>query len=294
MKDRKGSDVMTHQMRSMKGPRAPRRGCGVLAAVAALVPALSAAQASPSPEPGAWQFGASLYGYLPSLSGKSSAPADSGGTPIEIDADKLVDNLKFTFMGALEAHNGRWGLFTDVLYLNLGGDKHQTRDFTIGGAIPPVGTTADLDWNFKGNIWTLGGEYRVLSQPGTTIDVLAGARRFDVKTESRWSITGDLGVLLPEGRTGSTKNTVKVVDGIVGVKGRVGLEPSGRWSLPFYLDVGTGESHLTWQAIAGVSYAFKWGELTARWRYLAYEMKSGRNLEDLKFSGPLIGATWRW
>jgi hypothetical protein len=267
----------------------------MLAAIAALVPALAAAQTSPSaPEPGAWQFGASLYGYLPSLSGKSSTPADSGGTPIEIDAEKLVDNLKFTVMGAFEAHNGRWGLFTDVLYLNLGGDKHQTRDFTIGGAAPPLGTTADLDWNFKGSIWTLGGEYRVLSQPGTTIDVLAGARRFDVKTEARWSITGDLGVILPEGRTGSTRNTAKVVDGIVGVKGRVGLEPSDRWSLPFYLDVGTGESHLTWQAIAGVSYAFKWGELTARWRYVAYEMKSGKNLEDLKFSGPLIGATWRW
>ena len=286
---------MTHRRPLMNHLRPPRCSRAMLAAIVALMPAWAAAQASPSAsEPGAWQFGASLYGYLPSLSGKSSTTADSGGTPIEIDADKLVDNLKFTIMGAFEAHNGRWGLFTDILYLDLGGDKHHSRDFTIGGRPLPVGTTADLDWNFKGAIWTLGGEYRVLSQPGTTIDMLAGARWFDVKTEARWNITGDLGILLPEGRTGSSKNTVKVVDGIVGVKGRVGLEPSGRWSLPFYLDVGTGESHLTWQAIAGVSYAFQWGELTARWRYLSYEMKSGKNLEDLHLSGPLIGATWRW
>ena len=132
------------------------------------------------------------------------------------------------------------------------------------------------------------------AQPGTTIDVLAGARRADIKTESRWSITGDLGPILPEGRSGSTKSRVTVVDGVVGVKGRVGLDPSGHWTLPFYLDVGTGESHLTWQAAAGVSYAFRWGELSAVWRYLAYEMKNGKNLEDLHLNGPLLGATWRW
>ena len=48
------------------------------------------------------------------------------------------------------------------------------------------------------------------------------------------------------------------------------------------------------QAAAGISYAFQWGELNALWRYLGYDLKPGRSLEDLKFNGPLIGATFRW
>ena len=263
-----------------------------LVAIAAVAPARAAAQSGPAP--GAWRYGVSVYGYLPSLSGKSSAPADSNGTTIDISADTIVDNLKFTGMAAFEAHNGQWGVFTDLIYLNLGGNKQQSREFTIGGVLPPVGATADLDWTFKGSIWELGGEYRLVGDPGLNVDVLVGARRFDVRTESRWNITGNLGLLLPEGRTGSGDNRVTVVDGIVGVKGRVALEPSGRWLLPFYLDVGTGESDLTWQAAAGITYAFQWGELSAVWRHLAYEMKPGKNLTDLSLSGPLIGATWRW
>ena len=30
------------------------------------------------------------------------------------------------------------------------------------------------------------------------------------------------------------------------------------------------------------------------WRYLAYDLKPGLSIEDLKFNGPLIGATFRW
>ena len=61
-----------------------------------------------------------------------------------------------------------------------------------------------------------------------------------------------------------------------------------------YLDLGAGESELTWQAAAGISYAYEWGELTAMWRYLAYEMKPGNSMKDLNFSGPMFGATFRW
>ena len=72
------------------------------------------------------------------------------------------------------------------------------------------------------------------------------------------------------------------------------LGSSGHWILPFYLDVGAGDSDLTWQAAAGVSYAYKWGDLTALWRYLAYDLKPGRSFEELKFNGPLFGVTFRW
>jgi hypothetical protein len=272
-----------------------RRGVMFAVALSAFAPAMAAAQPSqPAPPEGAWRYGLSLYLYVPSLSGTSSAPADSNGTPIGINVDNLLDTLEFTAMGAFDAHNGRWGVFTDVMYLHLSGSTHQSRDFTLGGAAPPIGTAADLDWNFKGTIWTIGGEYRVLADPAITVDALAGARWFDVRTTTGWSITADLGPVLPSGRTGSVDGKETSLDAIVGVKGRMAFGSSGRWSMPFYLDIGAGEAELTWQAATGVSYAFKWGEVSALWRYVSYEMKPGKNLTDLSFSGPMIGATWRW
>jgi hypothetical protein len=46
-------------------------------------------------------------------------------------------------------------------------------------------------------------------------------------------------------------------DGIIGVKGRFLLGGSN-WSIPYYLDVGTGSSSLTWQGMLGVAYTYKW------------------------------------
>jgi hypothetical protein len=44
---------------------------------------------------------------------------------------------------------------------------------------------------------------------------------------------------------------------------------SSAWFVPYYLDVGAGDSYLTWQALAGIGYKFKWGETAAFWRYLS-------------------------
>ena len=274
--------------------RLRRQAATLAAAVGVLTPALLAAQTPPSePIPGAWRFGASLYGYVPSVSGTSSSPADSGGNRINVNLAELLD-LEFALMGSFDAHNGRWGVFTDFIYLNYGGSKQQSRDFTIGRIGIPAGTTADLDLDFKGVMWTLAGQYRVYSDPALTMDALAGLRLLEVRTTTRWSISGNLGPIAPSGRTGTSEDKTSQLDGIVGVKGRTRLGSSGRWTLPFYLDVGAGDSDLTWQAAAGVSYGFKWGELTAMWRYLAYDLKPGLSIEDVKFNGPLIGATFRW
>jgi hypothetical protein len=242
---------------------------------------------------GTWRYSASVYGYLPSLGGSTSAPVDTGGTPVEVDVSKIVDSLKFTFMGAFDAHNGQWGLFTDLIYLNLGADKQGSLDSTVGGMTLPAGITADLGWNLKGWVWTLAGEYRVTADPGfLTMDVLAGARLFDLSQELRWNIQGTAGSIPGASRSGIGESSATLRDGIVGGKGRFALG-GGNWSAPFYADVGTGDSDLTWQVSAGVSYRYSWGQFTAMWRYLAYEFKSGSALQDLSFSGPMIGATFR-
>jgi hypothetical protein len=236
-----------------------------------------------------------VYGYLPSIGGKTRFPAPAGASTVDISAEQILNSLDFAFMGTLQAHNGQWGVFSDLIYLNASADKAGSQDFTIGNTAIPAGTSASLGLKVKGLVWTIAGEYRVRPDPGLTIDLFGGTRLFSLKQELDYSITGSLGPMAPAGRSGTLEVKSTLWDAIVGAKGRMALGDQGsRWSVPFYVDVGTGESKLTWQAAAGLSYSYSWGELTALWRYLDYEMKSGQSIQSFNFNGPMFGATFRW
>ena len=264
-------------------------------AAGALVPAPAAAQsAQPGWETGKWQFSASLNGFVPAIDGKVNYAGDTRSSDIHVSMHDVVSNLKMTFQGTLDVHNGRWGIFNDVFYGDIGGVKSQTRDFSLGNIGIPATASTDLNLGVKTTIWTVAGEYRVVSDPAWTVDLLAGARLLDVKTTLGFSINGDLGPITLPGRSGSKEVSDSLWDGIVGVKGRYTFTDDRKWFLPFYLDVGTGETQLTWQAIAGVGYGFHWGDLVATYRYVDWNAKSGKSVESLSLGGPMISATWRW
>ena len=67
-----------------------------------------------------------------------------------------------------------------------------------------------------------------------------------------------------------------------------------QWYVLLYADIGAGDSQLTWQAAAGLGYAFGWGDVVGLWRYLRYDFKSDQAIQDLAFNGPMIGVTFRW
>ena len=95
-------------------------------------------------------------------------------------------------------------------------------------------------------------------------------------------------------RTGTSEIKGTKTDGIVGVKGRFNFGENREWFVPYYLDVGTGQTDLTWQAVGGLGYAFNWGEVFAVWRYLDYNFKSSSRIEDVNFNGPALGVAFRW
>jgi len=264
-------------------------------AVGAFLPQSVAAQsAQPAWNADKREFAATVYGYLPSIGGKLSVPVDTGGHSINVDANQIIDSLKMTFMGTFDAHYGRWGAFTDVLYLDVGGSKSRTHDFSVGRADIPAETTADINLDLKGTIWTIAGEYRVISDPAAKVDVLAGARLFNVKPKLGWSIQGELGPIPESGRSGSRQITESIWDGIVGLKGRYAFGDDRRWYVPYYADIGTGQSDLTWQVAGGLGYDFKWGAVFGMWRYLDYNFKSGKALQDMNFNGPMLGVAFQW
>lgn len=245
-----------------------------------------------APPADTWQYKASIYAYLPDISGTTSFPQASGGSAT-LDAAKIIDALKFTFMGNLEATNGRWGAFTDVVYMNLGNMK-STSDFTLGGVPIPASASANVDLELKSWVWTLAGTWRVASDAASTVDLIGGARLLDMEQTLAWEVTGNLGTVPVADRNGQSRVKLSNWDAVVGATGRITLDDAKRWFVPWYVDVGTGDSSLTWQAIGGVGYAFSWGEVVAAWRYLDYDMKSGSRIESLKVNGPALAAVFHW
>ena len=79
--------------------------------------------------------------------GSTKVPSEGGGPSIGVDASTIIDGLEFAFLGGREARKGRWGLFNDLVYVDLGSSKSASRDFTVGRAALPAGVelNAELD-----------------------------------------------------------------------------------------------------------------------------------------------------
>ena len=124
--------------------------------------------------------------------------------------------------------------------------------------------------------------------------MLLGARMVDMKQTLGYHINGNIDdVPLPE-RSGSSKVSGTTWDAIIGITGHVFIGDDSSWFVPYYLDVGTGDSDLTWQAMTGIGYKFGWGAMELTYRYLDYNPGSGSPVDDLSFAGPLLGATFQW
>ena len=241
-----------------------------------------------------WQFGLSIYGWFPDIAGETSFAHPGSSNEFKIDIDNILDNLEFALMGTFDMRKGRWGILTDLLYMDAGNSQTGFREATIGGIELPVNASANVDLDLKSWVWTLTGYYRALAQPGMTLDVVAGARYLDVEQKVNWVVTGNVGSIPVPDRTGAAEADLTNWDALIGLRGRFAFGGQKTWFVPYYIDVGGGDSDLTWQGIAGIGYAFHWGEIAAAWRYLYYDLPSDKAIKDVSFSGPAVGVTFRW
>ncbi len=233
-------------------------------------------------EPGVndgWQFAGAIYGWGAGVDGKTRS-----GTEISVDFKDLFNNLEMAFMGAFEARKGKWSLLTDVIYMELEADSTANVTLPIG---PGVSVTTNTNTNLDSWIIQFAGGYNLLTKGKSNLDLVVGARY----------ISFDLDLALSsqaiQARYRTLAASESLWDGFVGVKGNIGL--SKRWYLPYYLDIGTGESDLTWQAIGGVGFrAAKWIDVVLVYRHLEWDLESGRVIDDVSFSGPTIGAIFRF
>jgi hypothetical protein len=228
-----------------------------------------------------WRYGVSLYLWAPGIKGSTAS-----GSDIDVSFDTIIDNLNMVFMGSVEARKNRWSALADILYLNLGSNG--------GGEVPvttPSGANLGLevDVSVKNRAWILSllGGYNVRQDEKLSLDIIAGLRYFEMKVD--FGLSKRLG---PLQRQIETAAGGIVWDGVVGVRGRANLE--GSWYLPFHVDVGAGDSDLTWQIAGGVGYHFDWGDMGLVYRHMEWDFPSGSGLNDINVSGPQLTATFRF
>jgi hypothetical protein len=72
--------------------------------------------------------------HTPRREGRALLVAAAGSGDAVVDASTIVDNLKMAFMGSFEVSKGPWGLFTDVLYRDIGNTKSGLHEIGIAAA----------------------------------------------------------------------------------------------------------------------------------------------------------------
>ncbi|WP_208647747.1 hypothetical protein [Cupriavidus lacunae] len=216
-----------------------------------------------------------------------SGSSSTGGGRLDVGMrpDSYLQNLQFLLMLQAEASKGNWTILADAAYLDFG--HEQTTVNTVGAGngatvVIPRDVATEAGSSLSGGLFGLAVAYTALHVPWGTIEPLGGLRYLNLSANPNWTLSATFtGQGATLAREGSLTQTANIVDGIVGVRGRIRLGDSGRWYMPYYFDFGTGSSRYTVQASGGAAYAAKWGDPIAGCQLLeclAWNIPSSQSL----------------
>ena len=262
---------------------------GIVLVALAAVAGSAAAQVTPSDR---WTTRVTLYGFFPSVHAKANFDVPGNGSiSTERDPDTYLTNLQSTFMGAFEFRKHPWSVQGDFIYLNFGDLKSKITNISdVGGSGVDLAVQSNLSTDLKGGLAQLAVGFAIANTETNTLDAIAGARYLRLKTRLDWEFSGPVGAFPVRG---DVEKTQDIVDAIVGFRGRF-IVGKDKWFVPWYFDVGAGNSRYTYQAMAGAGYRFGFGDVSLAYRHLQYKFSEDFGVKELTFSGPVVGATFRF
>lgn len=208
------------------------------------------------------------------MAGMGGTIRPAAGTPsVEMNnsfRDILHDLTGAAFLSGLAKH-GRLILFGDLSYSSIAAD---------GEVAPGVGATGKE----RQTTVTLAGGYRALDEPGSTLDLLAGMRAWDIKVSAHVPAFG-----------ANAASQISIVDPVLAARFNKELAP--RWSAMVYGDVGGFgvDSRSTRQFVGTVNYKLQDSlYVSAGYRYLSLDYRHNGTLIDIHMAGPLLGLTWQF
>lgn len=189
-------------------------------------------------------------------------PADT-----ETEFSDIIDKLDGAFLLHLEGQGDHFGVFADLIFLGVAGDKD----------LPLSHTESDLDtWLIEAaGVWSPSdGRARGL-------DLFAGLRYVDVDLSVQ---VDPINPLFDTATIGTNKG---YSDLMVGARYTWAL--SERWGLTLRGDGSFGDTEGTWSASAIAQYRTGNGGWLFGYRHLSVEIKTGDSDTEITMSGPAIG-----
>ncbi len=217
----------------------------------------------------------SLYGMAPSLDGSYIVNIPDGGTSDDTD---FIDKLDMAFFAAYEIRDEKWLFYTDFLYVDMSDDHN----IYLPGKDITLRTENELE------VWMLSAYagYNMIDNADGTLDLIAGLR---------WlSVNDDLALRTAPFEGIGISPSWDMYDAVIGIKGHRNINEN--WFVPYMADIGTGDTKLTYQAMAGIGYRYGWGDVLLSYRYISYDHDDNgiEAVKDLELYGPQIGVIWRF
>jgi hypothetical protein len=204
---------------------------------------------------------------------------DRSRTLVLTAADALGD-FQAGGSGRFEVHNGQWGGFADLFFINLENTSNV-------GPLGNVPLTVAVD----NVLWQVAGTYRVVNEDDFDLDVFAGARGYsldvDVTVEP---FTGPAGILSFPGRFAS--RGLSFTDPILGAKAAWQL--SDDWAFDLYGDIGGfgAGSDFTYRLGAGLGYSVNDAiSLRAGYTMIDFDYSQGSGIDEVRYDTTMAGPT---
>jgi hypothetical protein len=252
----------------------------------------ASSSASSSPTLGQWMNTVELFVTMPVEADGAFVFSSAPAVEIEVDPGKVLDNTAYGFQGTYALQKNEMGFMFDMYNMNVDGQESLIKGVLLNGQPAPSDLVLGGKMDISGWMYSLVGTYQVNTAPLRPIYVYAGMKYLDLTTDFDWEAT-EYASTPPLVTAGKIKDDTTSWDGIVGLRGEAILRNG--WFVPYGAEIGTGDSDVTWQAYLGAGYRYKWGNISARYRYVAYQFQEDEYaLNDFKLGDAMLGVTLRF
>ena len=274
--DGNGSTRAASAISVANDPSYAKGGALAAASIARLdVVAHSDEQEATNPDNDGWEVLVVPYLWASGMKADISTPQGEG---VDIDQSftEILSDIKFTFMGALQARRGRFVTVHDLIFLSM-----ESKD---EGDIGPGLVEAEVDMRVITTTHLAG--YRVVDKGPLFLDLMGGARIASIKADL------DLSGPLQTVERGSSETKIGPV-----IASRFRMPIGEKWGVELYGDLGGFgvTSDLSWQLLGTIQYEISdhW-LLGGGWRHFSAEQEKNGFKIDLAMSGPFLAFGYRF
>ncbi len=225
-----------------------------------------------------WDYRLTPYLWFAGLKGDVATIPGAPTAPIDISPSQALEDTEAGVMLMFDAKRGRHGVFADFLYTDVQSDEELLP--------PPISLM--LRSVTKTTIFSLAYQYEIFNQNQTVIDLLLGARYWDIDSDLRFG--GGAGLLAGRNVT----HDESWIDPLIGAKGRMQLGSS-----KFYIDGGAGlggfgiGSDLFYELYGGIGYQLTNAIGTSiGYRMFDVDYEDSGFVYDARQQGWQLGLSW--